>query len=126
MQTLKFDKMFLLQRIKENRKRHEEIFNEAIGNYRQTLIEAIEARLELVRTDEASEWHGRIDLEKPQHHIAEYDRVIMMIEHCVETEIELDEHEYAQYVMDNWTWQRGFLTSNSMYSTMAASGCAAL
>jgi hypothetical protein len=121
MEKLKFDKMFLLQRLNENRKRHETIFEEAIEGYRTNAVVHLEERLEDFEAGKDVNLYFTLD--KPSNHLKDYDRVIMMIEHSVETEIELTESEYAHYVMDDWSWQRSFMTSNSFYSTTATSGC---
>lgn len=124
MQELRFDKMFISSRLKENRKRHEEIYKEAVEGYQKKAIALLGEKLEKVRGN-AIETIA-IHLPVPQNHLKEYDRVILMVEQCLDIELLLDEQEYAQFIQDNWDWTRNFYTSNSNYSQTAASGCLSL
>lgn len=124
MEKLKFDKMFLLIRLGENKKRHEAIFDEAIVEYRNQAVEHLQRRLDDFAADVDVDLG--FQLQKPTNHLADYNRVLMMIDHSTQVEIELSEGEYSQYVMDNWNWQRSFMTSNSLYSGIAVSGCASM
>lgn len=124
MKTLTFDKLFLSQRLRENRAKHEEIYNEAVLGYQKAAIEKLSEALEKVKANPQERVY--FNLSYPTNHLKDYDRVIMMFDQCVETEIELDQQEYSRYIQDNWEWSANFLTSNSGYSLMAASGCASL
>jgi len=121
MQNLTFEKAFILQRLKENRKTHKKIFNEAVVKYREEAVAALEERLEVARGDGEFDLH--FNLPQPNHHLDEYDRMILMVEHCTEEVLELNEEEYGCLIMDNWQWQRSFMTSNKGYSMTAVSGC---
>jgi hypothetical protein len=124
MKSLRFDKLFIIQRLRENRKKHEEIYAEAVVGYQKKAITMLEERLEKVKANPLE--HTSVPLSVPQNHLKEYDRTILMVDQCLDVELELDEQEYSQYIQDNWTWTRTFLSSNSGYSSMAASGCASL
>jgi len=124
MKSLRFDKLFILARLRENRKKHEEIYNESVIGYQKKAIELLTERLAKVTANPLE--HTSISLSVPQNHLKEYDRTILMVDQCLDLELELDEQEYSQYIQDNWTWTRGFLFGNSGYSSMAASGCASL
>lgn len=52
---------------------------------------------------------------KPVSHIADYERLLKMIDLTDESHIELDEREFDQYVNDEWHWKREFVLSNSKY-----------
>lgn len=120
MKSLRFDKLFILQRLGENRKRHEDIYNEAVVGYHKKAIEALTERLQKVLANPLE--HTNVTLSVPQNHLKDYDRTILMVEQCLDVELELDEQEYSQYIQDNWHWTRGFLVGNSGYSSMAVSG----
>lgn len=124
MEKLKFDKMFLLQRLGENKKRHESIFDEALAAWNIEARKQLRNRLDDFLAGSDTDLH--FNLQKPTNHLTDYNRVLLMIEHSTQVEIELSESEYAQYVMDDWNWQRSFMVSNSLYSGMAASGCTSM
>ena len=58
-------------------------------------------------------------LMQPVDQTREYDRVIRALEMSVDTKIELTEDEFSQYEMDDWSWKRQFLASNSLYTSTA-------
>jgi hypothetical protein len=122
MKTLTFDKLFLSQRLRENRARHEEIYNEAVIGYQKAAVEKLSELLEKIKSNPQEKIY--FNLPYPTNHLKDYDRVIMMFDQCVESEIELDQQEYSRYIQDNWEWSQTFLTLNSGYSPMA-SGCLA-
>lgn len=59
-------------------------------------------------------------LVEPQDQTRDYDRAIRMMEMSQDEVVELEEHDFAQYVLDDWSWKRQFLLSNSNYSATAA------
>lgn len=144
MQILTFDKSFLLEKLAENRKRHKDIYNEALIAYRQKVLDELERVGEDLaervvdlneclritqddesRTDEFREYGfgiAGINVTKPSNHLIDYDRTILMITNCQQSNIELTQGEYTQYVMDNWDWQQQFMTSNAGWSGLACSG----
>lgn len=124
MKSLRFDKMFIIQRLRENRKKHQEIYDESVVGYQKEAIKFLTQGLERIQSNPLA--RVSINLSVPEHHLKEYDRTILMVEQCLDTELELDEQEYSQYIQDNWTWTRNFLVGNSSYSSMAASGCQVL
>lgn len=121
MKTLTFDKLFLSQRLRENRTKHEEIYNEAVRGYQEASIKKLNELLEKIKVNPKERLF--FSLGYPTNHLQDYDRIIMMFDQCIESEVELDQQEYARYIQDNWEWSAQFLTSNSGYSSMAASGC---
>jgi len=122
MKNLKFDKLFIIQRLRENRKKHEEVFNQALAGYQTKAIDELNRLIEHVKSNPEKQLY--VAERAPSNHLKQYDRIILMLEQCTETEIELDEKEYTNYIQDNWEWTQHFYSSNSMYSTIA-SGCAA-
>jgi len=148
MQILTFDKKFLIEKLKENRKRHKDIYNESLIAYRQDVLATLEdlkddlnervtnlaecmkiTNEDEEQTDSYKDYNFSLSnpfVVKPSNHLLDYDRTILMIENCQQNDIELTQTEYAQYVMDNWDWQQSFMTSNAGWSTIAASGCVSM
>ena len=66
--------------------------------------------------------HVRFSLPAPESHELEYQRVIGMLEMCVDDTIWIEEDEYACYVMDHWSWKRQFESMTSNYNSYGATG----
>ena len=118
MKTVRLRKIELLGKLGVNRDKHKEIFLEALEGYKKAIIDALESRLADAKAGKRIDTY--INLEQPIDQTKEYDRVITMLEMSLDAEIELDERQFAQYVMDNWSWKSQFLTTNSVYSRTAA------
>ncbi len=86
--------------------------------YRLALIGACEAKLAAAKKGERVSL--RIDLVEPETHEKDYDRIIRMLEMSVHDEIKISEHEFNQYVMDEWAWREKFATTNARYAEIGA------
>lgn len=93
------------------------IFEEAINGYGKRMTELLEEHLE--RLKKGKRERVTIMLPYPEDHTTDYDRVIAMLEMHQQDTIEIPEHYFSQYVMDEWGWQKGFLETSSNYSAMA-------
>lgn len=119
MENIKVQKQQLLVTLRVNREKHRAIFMEALDGYKAAVIKALESSLEKAKNGQRILLH--FQLQEPADQTKDYDRVIRMLEMSVDDLIELDEHSFTQYVMDDWNWKRQFLTSNSAYSATATS-----
>lgn len=118
MEMIKVKKTDLLTTLKKNLDKHREIFLEAQAGYRKMAITEIEKLLEDAR--KGHKIRRSISLIEPVDQSRDYVRVIRMLEMSVDKTIELAEHDFMQYVMDDWSWKHQFITSNAMYSHTAA------
>ena len=119
MKNMKFAVADLQRKIQENLKQHRTIFLEAQDGYRAATISMLDERLREARSGKKI---SRVAfLSEPEDHTRDYERVLKMLEMCTEDFVELNEDEFAQYVMDDWRWKHSFLLSNSAYSTTATS-----
>ena len=117
MRQVKVSKTELLGILKKNREEHREIFLEAQDNYRKMFIAELDSLLEEAKSGKRI--RRMIKLVEPMDQTKEYDRAIRMLEMSVDTTIELDEMQFRQLVMDDWTWKDQFLVANSSYSPKA-------
>jgi hypothetical protein len=117
VKEVKVKKDELLSTLKENLVKHQQIFEEALTNYKAKAVEKLEQYLEQARRGErVSEiFH----LPAPVNQTHEYKRTIRMVEMSVEEVILLTTQEFDAYVMDRWHWKRNFLAANSAYSVGA-------
>lgn len=112
---VKKDKLLVI--LRENQRKHREVFEASLSGY-------IKRALELVRETERALTEGRTPelrllLSRPQDHTRDYDRVITMLELDVRDEFVLTEAEAAKYLMDDWQWKRDWLKMSSRYAGAA-------
>jgi len=112
------NKIALRKAVQENRDEHRKIFEEAVVGYKKRAVELLEDHIK--RIEKGKIERIAVSLPVPEDHTHDYDRVLKMLDMSVAEEIELDEHRFAQYVMDDWQWQRQFLSDSSAYSVRAA------
>ena len=117
MQTVKINKAELLTVVKANREQHRKIFDEAITGYRECAIKELDAMLAEAKTGKRI--RRSVSLVEPVDQTREYDKAIRMLEMSVEDVIELEDHEFSNYVLDDWGWKKSFLASNRAYSKTA-------
>lgn len=111
---MKINKEKLKAEVKANRDDHRELFEEALEGFREKAIANLEARIQEIR--DGGQISLYLDLQQPEDHTDDYDRVLEMLEFEVEETVTLTEQEFAQYVQDNWGWKNAFAatyTSNT-------------
>lgn len=122
MRNMKFAVGDLVEIIRANRETHHAIFEEAQVGYRKAVIKDLDERLREAR--EGKRILRAAIMREPEDHTRDYDRVLKMLDMCSESHVELNEDEFGQYVMDDWSWKRNFLFANSAYSTTATAALA--
>lgn len=113
MNAIKVKKSELLDKLKANRANHSDQFEKAAVGYRKRVIEVLESRLDDARKGKLPVLVFNLPL--PVDQTKAYDRAIGMLELSVDDVIELEEHDYQQYVLDEWTWSQSASTSNAFY-----------
>ena len=119
------NKADLLNYLKDNLAKHDEIYDEAVENYWKELRKSFDNRVkqanELINERDLS--RGRVNINisinAPENHRQDYETAIRMFECDIEDTVELNQHEFEMYVLNRWTWVDSFLTSNSLYSAKA-------
>lgn len=114
MQEVTVHKDELLQKLRANKNKHMADYTYALKGYVEALVDQLNSKLK--ELDSGSIPDASINLPKPKAHVEEYDQVITMVEMSVDEEIKLYSQEFAQYVMDNWSWKNTFTATNMMYS----------
>jgi hypothetical protein len=104
----------LLKVIQKNREAHRRIFLEAVEGYKAEALRMLEERVRMIKSGKVV--NITVVLPVPEDHTQDYDRVIKMIEMDTSKTIELQEDEFAQYVMDDWQWKRQWATTNALYT----------
>lgn len=118
MQPVTVKVVDLKKKLEENRAEHRAIFEEALEGYRAKAIELLEQHIVKIKKGKVE--RVAVSLPVPEDHTDDYDRVITMLDMHTGDTIEMPEHDFQCYVMDDWAWKQQFLTSSASYSKTAA------
>src|SRR5437016_5636643 len=103
MRTVNLKRTDLLDKVKANRAKHRSVFEEAMVGYRKAAIEELDSMIADAKSGKSIRRY--VSLVEPMDQTKDYDRVLSMLEMSVDDEIELDQSEFAQYVLDDWHWK---------------------
>ena len=104
MNGTKVKKDELLAIMRTNRDAHWAVFEKALLACREDILATLDR--ELQRAREGHPIRVSYHFPRPEDHPPDYDRVIRMLEMSVQQVIDLDEEDFARYVMDDWEWKR--------------------
>lgn len=107
------DKEKLISIVRHNRDEHAATYREAREAYREKGVSLLEKLI--VKLKDGENIRPYLNLPTPENHTDDYDRTIEMLEHDVRDQIELEENEFRQYVLDQWSWKENWLTSTLSY-----------
>lgn len=112
--TFKYATATLLEKLKTNREKHANMFENAMAKYRGALKDELSEKLKTAM--ECKDVSHNIKTVRPQEYLSTYDRFIDMFDMMVETEIDLDSETFAQLVRDEWDWQHSFASTTMLYN----------
>ena len=113
MKTVKVAVSDLLTHLKTNREKHVLEYNDLMVEYRKAVIAALATKLKFAKIEK--DVHHTIDVIRPVDYTESYDTAITQLEWTVDKEVELDQHEFAQYVEDKWSWSNMFTQTRIAY-----------
>jgi len=114
MNEVTVNKAELLEKVKENRSKHRQIFEDAQIKYRELVIEELDLMLKDAKKGrKIKRWIG---LPEPEDHTDDYDRVVRMLEMSVDENVTLRAVEFDNYVMDQWGWNASFAANTVSYT----------
>ena len=113
------NKQVLLRILESNRTKHIKEYNEAREDY---LVATINKLQEALTTHKAMKIDNlkplKLFIDAPISHEQDYDVTIHMVQHHVDETIILTEQEYRAFVLDEWSWKKIWMVSNSSYKSM--------
>lgn len=141
LQKITVSKSELLDIVKENKQKHDEIYDAAEKGYwldaeeylkkylkdqlahlqknhrRQVkdLKKQISKELKAVE-QKKKEGYSYMRKPFPENHADDYEGTIKRLELSVDHNIELDTYEFDSYVRNKWQWRNSFLSTNSSYA----------
>lgn len=124
MREVKVKRDELLAKVRENRTKHIDEYDDAVAGYKDAALAAINKGVAKLRAQVADLEAGEtlqlsavlFDLAVPQNHAKDYDQVIAMLEMCVDEELTIRSDEFACYVMDDWGWKDEFENVSKLYN----------
>lgn len=118
MNSIKMNRLKLLEIVWANKITHIEEFLEATEDYKKLILQLATSNVKLAKTGDLEQFKKMKTL--PQAPISfedSYKRAIRMLELSVEEIIEIEEDVFNQLVLDEWSWKRQFTVANSTYKS---------
>lgn len=115
MIEIRVEKEDLLRKLRENRTQHVQDYEQALEGYRESAKEELEQLLADLAA--GKDIHYGLKERKPTSNEDEYTLAIEMFEMSVEGTVSLDEHQFRQYIKDQWDWSQSWKVSNTRYIT---------
>lgn len=116
MDNVSVDKNTLIHKLRDNRSKHLEVWEQATAGWRRSVMAALAVAMETF----ANEWSTK-DMNfqflfpEPVSHLDEYDQALEMLGWETEDKVTLDSMTFKHLVMDNWDWSRSFHASTNQY-----------
>jgi len=116
MNSVKLDRVNLLEIVRTNMTAHVEQFKESVEDYKALALKIATDNLKLAKTGELDKIAQIKSLpSKPVSYEDSYKRAVRMLELSVEDIIEVEEDVFNQLVLDEWSWKRGFVAAGTAY-----------
>lgn len=114
MHDITVSKDDLLEQVQRNRADHEAEYEAAVPVYRQRLAEWYRAQADKIEAGEEPE--TRPNLPKPKSHMVDYDQAIAMLQWEQGDTVEIDQHTFANLVLNDWPWRDEFVGTSILYN----------
>lgn len=113
MSAVTVKKSELLETLKKNREQHANDYKETRAAYEVAFVDELKKMLN--KAVEKTEFVRTVDLVEPENHTREYDRNIRMLTMSVSETVVISEHEFSQFVLDEWNWKDRFTGTSEFY-----------
>ena len=118
MDSVKMNKLKLLEIVKDNLRKHVSEFEESVVDYRKLVLKICQENLEIAESGDTKKFKDMKHLPaSPISYENSYKRAIRMLELSIEDTIEVEEDVFNQLVLDEWDWKHSFSASNAMYKS---------
>jgi len=121
MREVTVNKAELIEILEDNRETHEADFERAMEGYYIEAVERHEVALAAAKKKDGLVPH--VNLQIPQSHDEDYARALGMLRMDISTTITIDEHEYRNFVEDEWDWKQQWYApagANTLYMSKVA------
>lgn len=114
MKTITMNKAELVSILWANRKTHVQEYHQTFEAYKKAVVIRLQDMLGEFQ-ESPENYSLRVGLQRPESQEKNYTMVIEMLENDINDTVELDQHEYQNYVNDEWTWSNQFAMSKTAY-----------
>jgi hypothetical protein len=131
MSEVKMRRSQLIEDVTKNRETHKQAYEKALAVYRKAAVLVLVAAADNIKQQIKDLNAGKRDtignvstwLKQPEEHLETYDRVLAMLARSVDEFLVLPESQFAQLVMDKWSWSGDFFKITSAYGAQGPQGC---
>lgn len=118
MNSVKMNRMELLEIVKQNATKHVADYDEAVIDYKVGVLKVAKANLKIANTGELDKFVFNKMPPAPVNYADNYNRAIRMLQLSVDDVIELEDHIFNQLVLDEWGWKQQFVAQSALYKTL--------
>ena len=118
MNSIKMNRLELLDIVKENKNKHIKEYIESVEDYKVAALKITQLNFKMAKTAELEKFKFKSIPSKPTSYEDNYTRAIRMLELSVEEIIDVEEHIFNQLVLDEWGWKQQFSTLTASYKTI--------
>ena len=116
MDKITVNKQELIDILKKNRDIHISEYEETFDEYQKDTIKIMQKLLrEAKKVPQYKSIPTHISSSTPQSNKKDYDIAIGMLEFSIDETFEISQHEYKQFVLNEWSWSGNFELTKSMY-----------
>ena len=120
MNSIKMKRIELLDIVRANKEKHIAEFIEAVADYKVLVLKITKTNLSFAKSEDLEEFKKiKAIPSAPISYEDSYKRAIRMLELSIDDIIEVEEDVFNQLVLDEWSWKRGFIASNTIYKSGA-------
>lgn len=121
MNSIKMNRLELLEIVQGNKTKHVAEFTEAVEDYKKLVLEIAQGNAKIAKTADLEKFKKLKAIPAaPTSYEDAYKRAIRMLELSVDEVIEVEEDVFNQLVLDEWTWKRAWAMSNATYKVGAS------
>lgn len=121
MNSIKMNRLQLLDIVRENKIKHVAEYLEAVEDYKKLVLEISQGNSKIAKTSDLEKFKKMKAIPTaPTSYESDYARAIRMLELSIEDTIEVEEDIFNQLVLDEWSWKRSFTASNATYKVGAS------
>lgn len=116
MNTIRIERQKLLDYLVKNQSTHINEYKEAMTSYRKEMVKILTEMLSDAR--EGKDVNHTVNLVRPVSYSSFYEEAIQMLTWETRDIVELDQHQFKQYVMDEWGWKNSFSALAATYKSL--------
>ena len=121
MESVKMNRLKLLEIVKENKEKHIKEYADAVEEYKACVLELCKKNLNVAKKGDLAELSRLAPMPmKPTSYEHEYFKAIRMMELSVEDELVVQEEIFNQLVLDEWYWKSSFTATKMSYGNVSS------